>query len=86
MMHQVWEESEQIADTNQTKYNAQHQCKRKQQIVNLELKPLWKKAGPEASHKIKVANHVRLFDAARAKVRVWEAAHAKDNVWNLTVQ
>jgi hypothetical protein len=50
------------------------------------LKPLWKKVGPGASHKVRIANHVRLFDAARAKVRAWEAAHAKDNVWNLTVQ
>ena len=50
------------------------------------LKPLWKKVGPEASHKVKIANHVRLFDAARVKVRAWEAAHAKDNVWNLTAQ
>lgn len=50
------------------------------------LKPLWKKVGPEASHKVRIANHVRLFDAARAKVRAWEAAHARDNVWNLTVQ
>lgn len=50
------------------------------------LKPLWKKVGPEVSHKVKIANHVRLFDAARAKVRAWEAAHAKDNVWNLVAQ
>jgi predicted TIM-barrel fold metal-dependent hydrolase len=47
------------------------------------LKPLWKKVGPEVSRKVKVANHLRLFDAARLKVRKWEAAHAKDNVWNL---
>jgi hypothetical protein len=47
------------------------------------LKPLWKEVGPEVSRKVKIANHVRLFDAARAKVRKWEAAHAKDNVWNL---
>jgi hypothetical protein len=50
------------------------------------LKPLWKKVGPEASRKVKIANHIRLFDDARAKVRDWEAAHAKDNVWNLTAQ
>ena len=50
------------------------------------LKPLWKRVGPEASHKVKIANHVRLFDAARTKVRAWEAAHAKDNVWNLVAQ
>ena len=50
------------------------------------LKPLWKNVGIEASHKVRIANHVRLFDAARVKVRAWEAAHAKDNVWNLTAQ
>jgi hypothetical protein len=50
------------------------------------LKPLWKKVGPEASHKVKIANHVRLFDAARVKVRIWETAHAKENVWNLIAQ
>ena len=50
------------------------------------LKPLWNKVGPEVSHKVKIANHARLFDAARVKVRAWEAAHAKDNVWNLTAQ
>jgi hypothetical protein len=50
------------------------------------LKPLWQKVGPDVTRKVKIANHVRLFDAARAKVRAWEAAHAKDNVWNLTAQ
>jgi hypothetical protein len=50
------------------------------------LTPLWKEIGPEATHKIRIANHVRLFDAARAKVRAWETAHAKDNVWNLVVK
>ena len=49
------------------------------------LQPLWEKVGPEAAHKVKYANHVRLFDAARTKVRAWEAAHAKDNVWDLAV-
>jgi len=49
------------------------------------LKPLWEKVGPEATNKVRYANHVRLFDAARAKVRAWEAAHKNDNVWNLTV-
>jgi len=49
------------------------------------LKPLWEKAGPEVVNKVRYANHVRLFDAARMKVRAWEAAHAKDNVWNLPV-
>ena len=50
------------------------------------LNPLWEKVGPEAAHKVRYANHVRLFDAARAKVRAWEAAHGKDNVWDLAVQ
>jgi hypothetical protein len=49
------------------------------------LKPLWEKVGPEVVNKVRYANHVRLFDAARMKVRAWEAAHAKDNVWNLPV-
>ena len=49
------------------------------------LKPLWEKVGPEVVNKVRYANHVRLFDAARIKVRAWEAAHAKDNVWNLPV-
>ena len=45
--------------------------------------PLWDAVGPDVAHKVKVANHLRLFDTARAKVRVWEAAHAQDDVWNL---
>lgn len=53
-------------------------------LATLEiLKPFWKKIGPEASRKVRIANYLRLFDAARAKVRAWEAAHGKDNVWNL---
>ena len=47
------------------------------------LNPLWEKVGPEAARKVRYANHVRLFDAARAKVRAWETAHARDNVWDL---
>ena len=47
------------------------------------LKPLWEALGPDASRKIKVSNHVRLFDEARTKVRTWEALHGNDNVWNL---
>jgi hypothetical protein len=50
------------------------------------LKPLWDRVGPEVAQKVRVSNHVRLFDAARAKVRVWEAAHSGDNVWNLPAQ
>jgi hypothetical protein len=47
------------------------------------LKPLWDAVGPDVARKVKVDNHVRLFDAAKVKVRAWEAAHAKDDVWNL---
>ena len=50
------------------------------------LTPLWEVLGPEVAHKVKVANHVRLFDSAKAKVRAWEAAHSKDNIWNLPAQ
>lgn len=50
------------------------------------LNPLWKKVGPVVSHKIKYANHARLFDEAGKKVRAWEAIHAKDNIWNIPVQ
>lgn len=44
---------------------------------------LWKAVGPEIAQKLKMGNHERIFDAARAKVRAWEAAHAADDVWNL---
>jgi hypothetical protein len=47
------------------------------------LKPLWEKVGPEVAHKLRLANHVRLFDEAKVKVRKWEAAHQGDNIWNL---
>jgi hypothetical protein len=50
------------------------------------LQPLWARVGPEVAHKVRIANHVRLFDTARTRVRAWEAAHAKDNVWNLPAQ
>ncbi len=46
------------------------------------LDPLWRMIGPEVTRKIRYSNHIRLFDAARAKVRVWEAAHAADSIWN----
>ena len=49
------------------------------------LNPLWEKVGPEVTNKVRYANHVRLFDAAKKKVRAWETAHAKDNVWDLPV-
>jgi hypothetical protein len=50
------------------------------------LNPLWEKVGPEVAHRVRYANHVRIFDAARVKVRAWEKAHAADNVWDLSVQ
>ena len=50
------------------------------------LKPLWDKVGPKVANKVRYANHVRLFDAARVRVRAWEATHAKDSVWDLPVQ
>jgi len=37
--------------------------------------PLWKLLTPEASHKVRLANHERLFDQARKDVRAWEAAY-----------
>lgn len=44
---------------------------------------LWKMVGPEVTRKIRHDNHVRLFDAAGAKVRAWEAGHRSVNVWDL---
>ena len=37
--------------------------------------PLWKLLTPEASHKVRLGNHERLFDQARKDVRAWEEAH-----------
>jgi hypothetical protein len=37
--------------------------------------PLWKALSPEASAKLRMGNHERLFDAARVKVRAWEKAN-----------
>jgi hypothetical protein len=53
-------------------------------VTNL-LNPLWEKVGPEVARKVRLANHLRLFDAARRKVRAWEAAHRQINVWNLPI-
>jgi hypothetical protein len=39
--------------------------------------PIWKNLTPEASHKVRLGNYERLFDAARARVRTWEAANVK---------
>lgn len=50
------------------------------------LNPLWNKVGPDVARKIKTANYLRLFDAARAKVRAWEAAHSSDNIWDQVEQ
>ena len=40
-----------------------------------DYQPLWAALTPEASEKVRKANYVRLFDAARVKVRAWEAAN-----------
>lgn len=45
--------------------------------------PLWDALGPDVSRKVRMANAVRLFDAARTRVRAWETHHANDDVWNL---
>lgn len=47
------------------------------------LTPLWDAVGPDVARKVRIDNHARLFDAAKARVRAWEAAHAKDDPWNL---
>jgi predicted TIM-barrel fold metal-dependent hydrolase len=39
--------------------------------------PFWKALTPETSEKVRVANYLRLFDAARKKVRAWEKANIK---------
>ena len=38
--------------------------------------PLWKALPPEVSHKVRIGNYQRLFDAARVKVRAWERANS----------
>jgi predicted TIM-barrel fold metal-dependent hydrolase len=41
--------------------------------------PLWKLLTPEASRKVRLANHERLFDQAKKNVRAWErSARAPD--------
>jgi predicted TIM-barrel fold metal-dependent hydrolase len=49
------------------------------------LDPLWSKLCHKVTRKVRMDNHVRLFDAAAAKVRAWEKANAHLNVWNLPV-
>jgi len=39
--------------------------------------PLWQRLSPEVSHKVRLGNYERLFDAARIKVRAWERANVK---------
>ena len=39
--------------------------------------PLLDELEPEASHKLRLANYERLFDAARIRVRAWEAAQTE---------
>jgi predicted TIM-barrel fold metal-dependent hydrolase len=37
--------------------------------------PLWARLSEEASHKVRIGNYERLFDAAAKRVRAWEDAH-----------
>jgi predicted TIM-barrel fold metal-dependent hydrolase len=39
--------------------------------------PVWKLLTPEASRKVRIENHERLFDQAKKDVRAWEKAHLK---------
>ena len=39
--------------------------------------PIWAKLTPEASHKVRVSNYERIFDAARVRVRTWEKTNVK---------
>jgi len=39
--------------------------------------PIWAQLTPEASHKIRIGNYERIFDAARLRVRAWEKANLK---------
>ncbi len=39
--------------------------------------PLWAALSPEASAKLRMGNHERIFDAANRKVRAWEAANVR---------
>ncbi len=54
-----------VAPKDQAQYFAVYQMYR----------PLWAALTPEASEKVRKANYVRLFDAARVRVRAWEAAN-----------
>ena len=44
-------------------------------VYNL-YEPLWKALSPEVSHKVRIGNYQRLYDAARVKVRAWERANS----------
>src|SRR5690606_36625318 len=37
--------------------------------------PLWERLTEEASHKVRLGNYERLFDAAAKRVRAWESAN-----------
>lgn len=45
--------------------------------------PLLDALDEDVEHKVRMANYLRLFDAARINVRAWEKLHANDDVWNL---
>ena len=56
----------------------------KEYVAVLDItSPLWQGLGPEISYKVKIGNHIRLFNAARARVRNWEKTHANEDIWNL---
>jgi hypothetical protein len=39
--------------------------------------PIWDRLTPDASLKVRQANYLRIFDAARIRVRAWEQANLK---------
>jgi hypothetical protein len=42
-----------------------------------KYEPVWKLLTPQASRKVRLENHERLFDQAKRDTRAWEAAHLK---------
>lgn len=45
--------------------------------VYRQYAPLWERLDDDARAKVLAQNHVRIFDAARAKVRAWERQHLR---------
>lgn len=52
------------------------------QVLDI-TKPLWDAVGPSVARKVKLQNHLRIFDASRDSVRAWERANAHEYAWNL---